>query len=639
VAESIISKLSVMLSLNSAKFRKGVDDAGKGLDHLKGELRSLPGADVFDKLRSGPLGAAAAVVGATVALGALVKSQMAAIDASAKLADSLGFTTEALAGLQFAADLSGVDSEELAANMARLTKKLGDAEQGGAEAEKALAKLGLSAADLNGLAPDAALGKIADGMAQVPTKAQQAAVAMELFGKSGYKMLPLLAEGSEGMKRLSREAKALGLAVTKIESKSVEKANDAFTRLWSGVKGIGSQLSVAVAPALTTIANALTVVVKIGVSWVTGLKDVIQFYGDILAKLGELIPALDGVEKLAGKAGTLLTNVTLGFMAGGPVGAAAAAAATVAYQIATAAAEQFYGSLEHHEQLLNEHFAQKPDTAVNRRAAAMEAAAKKSQEMRKEITALTERLQLEAETVGMTADQVAIYGLEKKKVAAHDLSAAKLAAATKANNELAKAVDDLDKKLQRQSDTFGMTADEIEVYDLRARGATDAMLEGVGDKIYAKRRKDRDKAAAKADFEALAKDLDDASRIFDSVQTPFDKYEDKMVRLEELLYKGMLDWETYQAAVAKAGAELDGALGKGDDKKPAEMRLGSAAQRGSAEAISAVSRFQFAGQLKQSDTLPALLRDQVAEAKRQNQKLDKLLDAVKDQGVAVAEFN
>ncbi len=73
---------------------------------------------------------------------------------------------------------------------------------------------------------------------------ERATAAIELFGKSGQSLLPLLMQGSEGIAAAQREAEKLGLSFSRIDAHQVEQANEAIVRLKAVFTGIGNQLAI-----------------------------------------------------------------------------------------------------------------------------------------------------------------------------------------------------------------------------------------------------------------------------------------------------------------------------------------------------------------------------------------------------------
>ena len=86
-----------------------------------------------------------------------------------------------------------------------------DAEMGLVGAEDALAALGLTAEELKGLSPETQFQIIADKLGAVDDASTKAAIAQDIFGRSGAELIPLMNEGAEGMAALRQEARDLGV--------------------------------------------------------------------------------------------------------------------------------------------------------------------------------------------------------------------------------------------------------------------------------------------------------------------------------------------------------------------------------------------------------------------------------------------
>lgn len=198
------------------------------------------------------LAAAAATAGA-----ALVKSGVDAADALAKTADKLGTTTEAFAALGYAAKLSGVEQGTLEGGLKKLAKTLTDAASGSESAGRGFAALGLNVDQLMQMSADQQFGKIADALSRVENATQRAALAQQVFGKSGVDLLQLTAEGSDGIAALAREAEVLGLTLSRIDAAKVEQAADAFDRVSAGTSGLGQQLAVKFAPIIDGVVDKI----------------------------------------------------------------------------------------------------------------------------------------------------------------------------------------------------------------------------------------------------------------------------------------------------------------------------------------------------------------------------------------------
>lgn len=179
---------------------------------------------------------AAAGVGATAAL---VKSAIDSADATNILAGKLGITTEALSKLEYAAKLSDVSQGALEGGLKRLTKTLADAQDPASKAASALASIGLSAEQLLALPADEQLGAIADALGRVGNQSERAALAQRLFGRAGVDLLPLLAEGSQGIRALGTELEQLGAVVDSDFAARASAFKDNLDRLGTAARGLG----------------------------------------------------------------------------------------------------------------------------------------------------------------------------------------------------------------------------------------------------------------------------------------------------------------------------------------------------------------------------------------------------------------
>ena len=144
--------------------------------------------------------AAAAGAAAAGGVAVLLKSSIDMADQAGILAGKLGVTTEALSRLQYAAKLSDVSQQSLESGMKRLSRTLTESAAGTGEAAKAFEALGLSAKDLINLPVDQQLGAIGDALNTVENASQKAAIAQQIFGRSGVDLIPILKEGTTGIR-------------------------------------------------------------------------------------------------------------------------------------------------------------------------------------------------------------------------------------------------------------------------------------------------------------------------------------------------------------------------------------------------------------------------------------------------------
>lgn len=194
---------------------------------------------------------AAAAAAATV----LTVKSMRAADELGKTADKIGATTEALAGLQLAGEMSGVSIETMNMALQRMTRRVSEAAIGTGEAKGALLELGIDAQKLEQLPLDEQMGVVADAMQNVGTQADRVRIAMKLFDSEGVALVNTLAGGSAELAKFAEEAELLGLALDRTDVAKIEEANDAMLAAQGVFVGLGNQLAVEFSPIVAAVAT------------------------------------------------------------------------------------------------------------------------------------------------------------------------------------------------------------------------------------------------------------------------------------------------------------------------------------------------------------------------------------------------
>ena len=100
---------------------------------------------------------------------------------------------EAITGLTFAAKLAAVDQETLTTSfLTKMQKALNGAAEDGSDTSSAFASLGLNAKQLANLPTDQAFTQIAEKLSHVENASQRAGLEMQIFGRGGAALDPLL---------------------------------------------------------------------------------------------------------------------------------------------------------------------------------------------------------------------------------------------------------------------------------------------------------------------------------------------------------------------------------------------------------------------------------------------------------------
>lgn len=219
-------------------------------------------------------------------------------DTIQKMSLRTGVSAESLSELGFAAEQSGADLATLEGGLRRMQRVIGDAADGSQTAVDALAALGLSAGGLAGLSPEEQFKLIADRIAGIEDPTLKAAAAMEIFGRSGTQLLPLMQDGAAGIEALQQQARELGLTISGEDANAAAALADAMNVLWrvfkQGVFTIGSAL----APALQNFAERAASVIKSVADWIKQNKAVVVTVFKVAAAVavgGAALIALGGI--------------------------------------------------------------------------------------------------------------------------------------------------------------------------------------------------------------------------------------------------------------------------------------------------------------------------------------------------------
>ena len=243
----------------TAKFGLLIDAKTKGENNIKRLGNTMQGVEGKAK----NLGIAVRGVGlafkaffAAAAIGgfsAFVKSTIDAADAFGKLSTRTGIAANQLQAYANAGKLADVSQSDLETGLRTLARTQAEAADGVKTYSEAYAKLGLSVTGTDGSlkASDELLAEIADRFADLPNGPEKAAVAMDIFGRSGSKLITLLNGGSEALERFNYET-------SENFAQNAELFNDKITTLQIQFDGFRAQLADALLPALNSIIEAFS---------------------------------------------------------------------------------------------------------------------------------------------------------------------------------------------------------------------------------------------------------------------------------------------------------------------------------------------------------------------------------------------
>lgn len=225
--------------------------AKKSLGSLAGAAGSVDSA--FRKLTGigsilGGLGAGLSIAG----VASFIKGVADSGDAMNDLSQRTGFAVESLSKYQYAAKLSDLTNEQLEASLGKLNKSIGSNSD-------AFGKIGINLKDAQGniKGNSVVLEEVADKFSKMEDGAQKAAIAQELFGKSGAQMIPFLNQGKEGLAAMGKEAERLGLVMSSELAAKSAKLNDSLDTMGAMFNAIKINVGGALVPMLAGLAEQM----------------------------------------------------------------------------------------------------------------------------------------------------------------------------------------------------------------------------------------------------------------------------------------------------------------------------------------------------------------------------------------------
>lgn len=240
----LLGKLNVLLSADTAQFTGAMDKAAyKANKTMNGILRTVRGV-------APQLAAAFSAAAVTSSFKKIIDDA----DELNKMAQKVGVTTEALSVFRYQAKLANVDFEGLTTGIARFSRVVVEASKGMKGPARAFDELNIKTTDSEGRlrSTQDLILEVADRFSVMEDGIRKAALAQELFGRSGVNLIPLLNEGSAGFARASQEAEKYGIIVSSQLAKAEEQFNDNLTRLESSLYGVLVKTGNEIIPILQT---------------------------------------------------------------------------------------------------------------------------------------------------------------------------------------------------------------------------------------------------------------------------------------------------------------------------------------------------------------------------------------------------
>ena len=258
-----LATLVVRMQADNSQYVKALDQATQQLNK-------------FAKDQESALEGLAETIGEVFAADKLLEFAASSIESAAsleKLSQSAGVSVEALGGLQLAFAASGLSQEDMSTSLKKLNVNLSDAAGNStSKSGEAFRALGVSVTDSSGKVRDAGtvMGDVADKFKDLADGPNKTAIAVQLFGRAGQQLIPILNEGKEGIDDFQKQAEAAGITLSGPAAEAAEKFEQKFAVMKATLStGFGNQLESQLVPVLNEIADQLTSSASAGQAFAT----------------------------------------------------------------------------------------------------------------------------------------------------------------------------------------------------------------------------------------------------------------------------------------------------------------------------------------------------------------------------------
>jgi len=194
-----MSDVQVTVGADSSNLATGLAKAERSVDQF-----GKSAASSFEKMKGAVLG----VTAAFAAFGGL-KSLLDNFGRVRDLADRFGESAEGIQRIGYAASQSGSDVETVVKGLQKAGQAAVDAAKGNEAANEAFAALNINAGEFASMSTEDKLAALAEGFSNAKNSTLAYDAVLQLMGKSGGELIPLLSQGADGIKDAAEKVVAL----------------------------------------------------------------------------------------------------------------------------------------------------------------------------------------------------------------------------------------------------------------------------------------------------------------------------------------------------------------------------------------------------------------------------------------------
>ena len=174
-----------------------------------------------------------------------------------KTSQKLGLSAKAYQEWDYVMKIAGTEMSSMTTGLKTLTNKLDDAKNGSESAQAMFSALGISMEDISTMSREDLFKATIKGFQGMADSTERAALANDLFGKSGQNLAPLFNMTADETQGLIDKANDLGMVMSDEGVKGSASFTDAMTTLNGTITGLKNNLMTQFMPSLTEVTEGL----------------------------------------------------------------------------------------------------------------------------------------------------------------------------------------------------------------------------------------------------------------------------------------------------------------------------------------------------------------------------------------------
>lgn len=335
--------LNMKITADTAGVGRGVDETnrklsqlGQGAQQASGGLGGMFGsitggnasllalgaatggaAVVVDKLASSVIGAGQAMVQSFISAIERTAAALIAledeVETLSRVAVQIGVTFEEVQVLAEAAERTGASIQDLGNAMVKFNQRIAEARTGAGGAADAFRQIGISAEELRTIAPDQLAQVTAERLLAIEDPAKRAALAMELFGRSGETILRTVGEIEKARASLER----FGGIISDEDQERLSALGDSLDNLGVSMNALKNTFLTPLVGAFSGVLDVITSITSAISSFfkpiMEALQPVFDLLGEALSRLGQAFERVGNrIQELLEKYPFLVDALTVG---------------------------------------------------------------------------------------------------------------------------------------------------------------------------------------------------------------------------------------------------------------------------------------------------------------------------------------